>query len=164
MGKELLRVSEKLTLEQQACNYETVKHIRLVQHYLNKFAKALINRGEVHDETKLHSPEVELFAEYTDQLAKFTYNSEEYNECKKKLAPALEHHFAREKHHPEHWTNGVDDMNLVDVVEMFVDWKSSSERQHNGNIEKSIEINQKRFNISPQLARIFQNTIEFLES
>lgn len=39
-------------------------------------------------------------------------------------------------------------MNLIDIVEMLADWKASSERQQNGNLLTSIEINAERFNIS----------------
>ncbi len=157
-------MKENLTLEQQACNYETVKHIRLVQHFLNKVARGLMIRGEVHDESKLHSPEVELFTENTSRLAGLTYNSPEYNQALKDLGPALDHHYANNSHHPQFHKNGIDDMNLLDIIELFVDWKAASTRHSNGNIRKSIEINRDKFNMSTQLCRIFENTIEFLES
>jgi hypothetical protein len=38
----------------------------------------LLKRGELHDQTKLESPEVEVFAEYTPRLAGCTYGSDEY--------------------------------------------------------------------------------------
>ena len=53
-------------------------------------------------------------------------------------------------------------MNLFDLIEMLVDWKAASERHNNGNIRKSIEINGNRFNMSPQLIRIFENTVKDL--
>ena len=65
---------------------------------------------------------------------------------------------ARNRHHPEHHKNGIDDMTLPDILEMFADWKASSERQNSGNILKSIEHNSGRFNINPQLVKIFENT------
>ena len=155
---------ENLTLEEQACNYETTKHIRLVQSHLNKFAIALIKRGEVHDESKLHSPEVELFTEMTPSLASSTYNSDEYKSMLDgKLKLALDHHYAKNNHHPQHWDNGIDDMSLVDLIEMFADWKAATERHHDGNIRKSIKENKKRFNMSDQLCRIFENTVDFIE-
>lgn len=49
-------------------------------------------------------------------------------------------------------------MTLPDILEMFADWKASSERQNSGNILKSIEHNSGRFNINPQLVKIFENT------
>jgi hypothetical protein len=151
-----------LSLEERACNYDTLKHIERVRNLLNKCAVNLIQRGERHDQTKLESPEVELFTEYTPRLASCTYGSEEYNGFLEKIKPALDHHYANNSHHPEHYKNGIDDMDLLDIVEMLCDWKASSERQNNGNIRKSIETNAKRFNMSPQLVKIFENTASLL--
>jgi hypothetical protein len=50
-------------------------------------------------------------------------------------------------------------MNLMDIVEMFCDWKASVKRTKDGDINKSIEINSERFKMSPQLVNIFKNTI-----
>ena len=152
-----------LTLEQKACNAETWKHINTVQYYLNHVIKELMDRGHQHDQSKLDTPEVELFAQYTDKLSGLTYGSPEFNETKEKLGPALEHHYARNAHHPEHHKNGIDDMDLLDLIEMFCDWKASSLRHNNGNLLKSIEINGKRFSMSPQLIKIFENTAEIID-
>lgn len=152
-----------LTEAQKATNYDTFKHIERVRNLINICIKELINRGELHDQTKLESPEVELFTEYTSVLSNTTYGSQEYKDILQKLKPALEHHYCKNRHHPEHHKNGVNDMNLIDLLEMFCDWKAASERHNNGNIKKSIEINGNRFNLSPQLIRIFENTIDILE-
>lgn len=151
-----------LTIKEKACNYDTFRHIERVRNLLNLCIKKLLERGELHDQTKLSSPEVELFTEYSAKLANSEYNGEEYNNNKKAMKVALDHHYANNRHHPEFHVNGVDDMNLLDLLEMLVDWKASSERQHDGNIRKSIEINGKRFNMSPQLIRIFENTVKEL--
>lgn len=152
-----------LTKDQEACNYHTFRHIERVRNLLNKSIKVLMNRGENHDQSKLESPEVELFTEYTPKLKELTYNSPEYREMLVKLKPALDHHYANNRHHPEHFKNGVDDMNLFDLLEMICDWKASSERQHDGNIRKSIESNATRYGISPQLIKILENTADALE-
>ena len=124
----------------------------------------LIRRGEQHDQSKLESPEVELFTEFTPKLAASTYGSSEYEGFRQSMWPALEHHYAKNSHHPEHWPNGINDMNLLDLLEMFCDWKAAGERHNNGNILKSIEVNANRFGISPQLVRIFQNTAKVFDS
>ena len=152
-----------LTIEQKACNDETWKHINQVQYFINLFIKELLDRGNKHDQSKLDSPEVELFTELTDKLAGTTFGSPEYNELKNKLGPALEHHYAKNRHHPEHHKDGLNDMNLIDIVELFCDWKASSLRHNNGNLLKSIEINGKRFNMSDQIIKIFENTADFVE-
>jgi hypothetical protein len=151
-----------LSLEEKACNDDTWKHIHRVQYYLNGFAIDLIERGHKHDQSKLNQPEVKYFAELTHELAGLTYNSDEYKAALKKLEPALNHHYANNSHHPQFWKNGIDDMTLLDIVEMFFDWKAASERHDNGNINKSIEVNADRFKMSPQLVKIFENTAKLL--
>ena len=59
--------------------------------------------------------------------------------------------------------NAINDMNLIDLVEMFCDWTASSRRHNDGNILKSIEINRSRFGMSDQLVNIFRNTASYLE-
>lgn len=145
-----------MTIEET--NAATLAHIMRVRDLLNKMIIDLLDRGRKHDQSKLISPEVELFTEYTEKLATCTYGSDEYKTFLKEMAPALEHHYANNRHHPEHYPKGVNDMTLMDLVEMLCDWKASSERHNDGNILKSIEINMKRFEITPQLAGILTNT------
>ena len=139
---------------------ETLKHIKLVNEELTNFSKILLDRGLIHDESKLHSPEKELFDEMTPILENLEYNSPEYKESLKKLGPALDHHYSNNSHHPQYYPNGVNDMNLYDLIEMFCDWKAAVKRTKNGDINKSIEINAERFEISPQIVQIFKNTIK----
>lgn len=145
------------------CQVETIRHIEKVRKYIRFFTDRLTTRGINHDRAKLESPEVELFAEYTPKLASVEYNSDEYKECLSGLKTALDHHYALYRHHPEHFPQGINDMNLIDIIEMLADWKAASERQHDGNLMKSIEINAQRFNIDGQLKRILLNTAKILD-
>lgn len=155
-------MDEGLTIEERSANHDTWRHIHRVQHYLLGAAKKLIDRAHRHDQSKLVPPEVGLFAEMTPKLAGVTYGSAEYEEFRKRLGPALAHHYANNAHHPEHWKHGVEDMSLLDLLEMFCDWMASSERHNDGNIRKSIEVNAGRFGMTPQLCRIFENTVDAL--
>jgi len=150
-----------MTLDE--CRVETQKHIEKVRRYIRFFTDKLTSRGVNHDVAKLESPEIELFAEYTPKLAITEYNSEEYKQCLAGLKPALDHHYATYRHHPEHFANGVNDMNLIDLVEMLADWKAASERQHNGNLLTSIEVNANRFKMTDQLKQILLNTAKTLD-
>ena len=142
---------------------ETRKHIRQVQKFLREVACLLMQRGEVHDKTKLESPEAEIFDEFTSKLKATTYGSPEYNEYLKQMGPALTHHYESNRHHPEHFDSGVNDMTLIDIMEMLCDWKAATLRHADGDIMQSIEKNTKRFNLSPQLAQVLKNTVERLE-
>jgi len=145
------------------CRYETQKHIEKVRKYIRFITDKLTTRGVNHDAVKLDTPEVEVFAEYTDILKNLEYNSPEYKENLSKLSVALDHHYANCRHHPEHFQNGINDMNLVDIVEMLCDWKAASERQHNGNLLTSIEQNANRFKMTDQLKQILLNTAKLLD-
>jgi hypothetical protein len=152
-----------LTQAELAANAETEAHINKVRKYLRIIAVELLKRGEHHDASKFSDDERPLFTEYTPRLKSLTYGSEEYEKCREALQPALTHHYARSRHHPEHHKNGVNDMNLVDIVEMFCDWFASSQRHADGNILKSIEINKGRFGMADQLASILENTADIID-
>lgn len=145
------------------CQVETMKHIEKVRKYIKVFTDALAVRAIKHDKTKLESPEVEVFAEFTPKLAGATYGSDEYNSFLQEMNVALQHHYASNRHHPEHFSKGIDDMTLVDIVEMLCDWKAASQRQNDGNLLKSIELNAQRFGYDDQLKRIFVNTAKLLD-
>lgn len=139
---------------------ETLKHIKWVNTFLIDFSMGLLKRAQDHDDSKLESPEKELFDEMTPILEKVEYNSPEYKESLDKLKPALDHHYMVNSHHPQHYLNGVNDMTLLDIVEMYCDWKAAVLRTKNGDINKSIDINADRFEMSPQLVQIFKNTLK----
>lgn len=145
------------------CQVETIKHIEKVREIVRVFVNKLITRAVDHDKLKLESPEVEIFAEYTPKLAETTYGSEEYMQFLEEMKPALQHHYANYRHHPEHFEKGINDMTLVDLVEMFCDWKASSMRHNDGNLLKSIDVNASRFNMTSQLKQIFINTAKMYD-
>lgn len=139
---------------------DTLDHIKRVSELLGQGAIELIRRGNIHDTSKLNSPEKELFDKYTPILKELTYGSDEYKQSLTELKVALDHHYENNSHHPEHYKEGVNDFDLFDLFEMLMDWKAATERHDNGDIMKSIDINQERFEISPQLSQIFRNTVE----
>lgn len=145
------------------CQIETYKHIEKVRELIRVFIGKLVTRAIDHDKLKLESSEVEVFTEYTPKLAETTYGSEEYTNYLQEMNGALQHHYANYRHHPEHFDKGINDMNLVDLVEMFCDWKASSMRHIDGNLLKSIDINASRFNMSSQLKQIFINTAKMYD-
>lgn len=143
---------------------DTLEHIKKVNNYLIDFCTQMLERGKNHDNSKLVSPEKELFDEWTPILKTLKYGSVEYKDSLGKLKVALDHHYYVNSHHPEHYSDGINDMNLMDIVEMFYDWKAATERTKEGDIWKSLEINAKRFNMSDQLTKIFINTLRTIES
>lgn len=141
---------------------DTKMHIAMVQMHLNRFILELKWRGQEHDRSKLQSPEKDIFQEGTPKVYGCKFGSLEYEQHKERVRPALDHHYAHNRHHPEHFEKGIDDMNLVDVLEMFVDWIASS-KKYGSDIQEVLRINQERFEISPQLHSIFVNTVTMLQ-
>lgn len=143
---------------------ETLKHIHEVRRLLSGIIEELDRRARVHDLSKLESPEKEIFGEYTPELEKCEYMSEDYGKMMEKIRPAIDHHYAKNSHHPEHFVSGINDMNLLDLLEMLCDWKVATLRNKAGNIRTSIDKNAIRFNIDKQLTQIFHNTVnKYLE-
>ena len=154
--------------------FKTLRHIETVRNYLGSVVKDLLVRAEEHDQSKLQSPEVEIFEEYTPKLRGCTYGSPEYAGYLKEMQVALNHHYYHNKHHPEYYMVGpefngpcvssvLERMTLVDIMEMLCDWKAATLRHADGDIIKSIEINQERFGYSDELAMILRNTARWLD-
>ncbi len=154
---------KELTLEEKAVSFETLTHIRKVESNIFKIVHLLIERAMHHDDSKLESPELEVFTEHTHKLKTLVYGSQEYEDNLKTIKPALDHHYAKNRHHPNHFPHGINDMNLIDLVELLCDWKASTERNANGNILTSLEINAKKFGIDAQLLSILRNTVAIFE-
>jgi hypothetical protein len=141
----------------------TKKHVQRVRELLDMAAGMLSVRGAVHDQSKFEEVEIGPLTEMQkiiDRDGQAPYGSEEYKRRTAMLGPMLEHHYANNSHHPEHYDDGVDGMCLFDVVEMFFDWKAASERGDEPAM--NITVACERFRVSPQLERVFQNTAERL--
>lgn len=165
---------------------ETYKHIRRVAELTLGMAKMLIDRAVLHDDSKLLPPEAPLFEASTEKLSSLTYGTDEYRAALREIKPAIEHHYAANRHHPEFHGSHVctqcaaDDraqpctcggprrpdlsgMNLIDLLEMLCDWKAAGERHDDGDIVASVHKNQSRFGYSDELKQIMLNTVEMFQ-
>jgi len=138
---------------------ETRKHILEVNYFISQCIVSLLSRANNHDATKLGPDEAPYFDEHTPKLENTTYGSDEYNKILEDLKPALEHHYKFNDHHPEHHSGGLQDMSLLEVVEMLCDWKAATLRHPDGDIRKSIELNQSRFGYSDEFKGLLLNTV-----
>ena len=136
---------------------DTTKHVKQVMNNLTEFSVDLLNRGKVHDLSKLQEPEKTGF-DNAMAIKDIVYDSLEYRQSLEQLQETLKHHYEHNSHHPQHYANGIEDMTLMDIVEMYCDWQAAVMRTKDGSFEQSVYINTKRFNMSPQLAKIFLNT------
>ena len=142
---------------------DTKKHIRRVMELMKICSNHIEQKAINHDSDKINNPvEKALFDEYTPKLKSCTYGSNEYKKYLEGLKEGLTIHYANNRHHPEHFENGIRGMNLLDLIEMMCDWKAASERHADGDIYRSLEINQNRFGYSDELKEIMKNTIDFI--
>lgn len=161
--EEVVRARTELTDNEKAKSYENFLHIREVQNTMLVLLMELQQRMVEHDSSKVEMPEAEGFAEFVPKLKGLTYGSDEYKATLEQMKPFLDHHYENNMHHPEYWDGGIAGMTLVDLVEMFCDWKAATKRHADGNILKSLEINKERFNIPDELVQITKNTLDFFE-
>ena len=143
---------------------ETYEHIGVVRSLLGKAIKELLDRADGHDASKLVDPERATFDEFTPKLRDSTYGSEEYRGFLRDMGDGLRHHYEHNRHHPEWHAAGIEGMNLLDLVEMTCDWIAASRRHADGDVRRSIEVNQERFGYDDQMKRVLHNTVNTLLS
>lgn len=91
---------------------DTMEHIGNVRTFLGDIMTLVGLRSKHHDESKLQSPEKEMFDEFTPKLRELTYGSQEYKQALVDMGPALEHHYAENSHHPEHFQPVTEETDL----------------------------------------------------
>jgi hypothetical protein len=138
---------------------ETYLHISKVRGVLLTIATDLIARAHIHDASKLESPELETFDEYTPRLEEADYGTPEYKQLTAEMREkGLAHHYEVNDHHPEYFSNGISDMNLMQVTEMLCDWYAAGQRPGGIPIARSIVLNQERFGYSDEFKVLLLNT------
>jgi len=116
-----------------------------------KVCMVLMYRALVHDFSKFGKHEEPYYRKYALRLRKSKYGSKEYEGLMQSIKPAINHHYEKNPHHPEHYENGIHGMSLLDLIEMLCDWKSAGKRHKDGNIIKSIEIGKGRFGYDDEM-------------
>ena len=136
------------------------KHKDLIKNILYNFSFKLKERADNHDNSKYSNEEKDVF-ENVDNIKREDFDSYEqyFSYTKPLIQKALDHHYANNRHHPEHFKNGVEDMNLLDILEMVADWESSASCR---NTILDTDYSFKRFNIEPQLQKIILNTLKIM--
>jgi hypothetical protein len=138
---------------------DTLRHSLRVAELMGEPIKELLDRSIRHDLSKTREPERAIYDTFVPPLRAATYGSAEYLTLVDAMGEGLRHHYAHNRHHPEHFANGINDMTLVDLLEMLADWKAATERTSpQGDLATSMTINRDRFAIAPQLMDILVNT------
>jgi hypothetical protein len=143
---------------------DTYEHVAEVRRLLIGVAMDLLKRAHEHDTSKLREPELSTFDEFTPRLRTSTYGTSEYKRFLEGMGEGLQHHYAVNDHHPEHFEGGIKDMDLIQLTEMLCDWIAATKRHDDGDIRKSIDQNAARFGYSDELRIIFHNTVTSLDA
>lgn len=139
---------------------DTLLHISEVQEGLEQFTAELKKRGILHDSTKLQEPEFSAFVSTRPKFKKANYGTPEYQECVNEIKPAIDHHYANNRHHTAFHENGINDMNLIDILEMLADWKAAERRSPDKKLEDTLDYAFNKYGIDEQLAKIVMNTLK----
>ena len=138
---------------------EILQHVLDVRACLDTFVTEMLRRGRLHDASKFTEAEKPAFDEAIPLLRGVPYGSPEHQAVLDRLAPAFDHHYRCNSHHPEHYGElGVAGMDLFDLVEMVCDWIAASKRNPADGVKLSYNI--ELFRIQDQLARILENTLK----
>lgn len=146
-------------LEEISTFLEIIRHITRVRSYLEVIAYELLRRATRHDLSKYENDEFGGFVELKAQKLEFT--SEEYR--KSLLSGPIKLHFARNSHHPEYHQNGIDDMELFDIIEMVVDWKAANESYRDVPFDEMIQSQIKRFDMSSEQKYLMDKIVEIIK-
>jgi len=142
---------------------DLILHSSEVSENLEVFSSELRKRGLAHDRTKFQSFEFDRFLSGWEDFKKTDYGTEKYNESPDKVTEAREHHHENNRHHVGFYENGVEGMNLIDVLEMLSDWKAAARRSPNLNLEQTLD---KAFDLygikDEQLRKVILNTFKYL--
>lgn len=138
--------------------HHTRAHREGVQRIMNFVTFMIDTRAATHDASKQEEPELTKFSEVLATSRPAAYGTPEYAKTKARLGDALVHHYQVNRHHPEHFANGMRGMHLIDLIEWLADCYQAASRHPADNPVKSIAANQKRFKFSDDLASILVNT------
>ena len=148
-------------MTEQEVKNEVLRHMGVIRNYMKDFTDELTARAFVHDFSKLKEPELSMLVELSELSdERHEYGSSAYSDMLKKIEPLLKEHNSVNTHHPEHYENGIDGMDLYDICEMFIDWRVASEKHEGSDIWKSLEVGKERFGMSDQLYNILKNTAD----
>lgn len=120
----------------------------------------LLTRIADHDLSKFQEPEKSCYDKYIPQLREAKYGSKEYYKIREKMKKeGLDHHYQVNRHHPEHFENGIEGMTIVDLVEYFVDTYSASTKSDTPYSE-GVKKNASTHKLPKELVQIFINTVD----
>jgi len=139
------------------CTEEIKKHRDRVHRILQGIADELASRGKIHDMSKIQSPLEKIsFDHWLPEIRKYEFGSENYKNALAQMGTGLTMHYDANRHHPEHFPDGIDGMSLIDLIEMLADWMAVCAEK---NVPVDLISAKDRWKIGDQLMKILENTL-----
>jgi len=133
-----------------------------VAENLNEIQGELNRRGIVHDKSKFLPKEHDAFVQTRPDFKKANYGTPEYQKCVDAIKPAIDHHYANNRHHTAYHKDGFAEMNLIDVLEMLADWKAANRRSPDLSFKDSLPRCYKKYDIPDNMQKHIENTLSGL--
>lgn len=100
------------------------RHKERIKYWMTNFANALIQRAEVHDNSKLQEPELSMWRNM-DKEPRYPYSEKPdspYQQKLKRYYPVFEQHWKTNRHHLEYFRYNEDfGLDLLDLIELICD-------------------------------------------
>jgi len=142
---------------------DLLMHISEVKENLASIKNDLEKRGVAHDRSKLEAIEFDAFVKTRPKFKTVNFGTKEYQKCTDEIKPAIDHHYAVNRHHTAYHFNGFDDMNLLDILEMLADWKAASRRNTGLSFADSLPKAYEKYSIPENMQRHIESTLTYLE-
>ncbi len=133
-------------------------HIARVRKHLNTFIQLLNKRAQLHDQSKLQDPEFKWWKQM-DEEPRYPYGTPEYHEKVARWKKVFDNHYRYNRHHPEHFDDGIKSMTLVDLVEMMCDWLGYKDVMTISEAMRVCDQQMERYQFSEELREIMFNTL-----
>lgn len=128
----------------------------LISNGEDNLAILLLQRANIHDNSKLVGPELELLANLSGNQKAFINPEVQLSEYEKGI---IEKHWENNRHHPEHFEE-VSNMSELDIIEMVCDWYARS-MQYNTDFLSFVKSRQdSRFHFPKEM---FQKILKYCE-
>ena len=127
-----------------------VGHKIMVFYYTLKFCKRLLGKALRHDNSKFSKVEAAIIAPGLKLFRNLSYGTIDYKEARFSVRTALDAHYQKNTHHPEHFMRYDHEhhMGILDRIEMVIDWAAASRKDV--GVFKSIGLNQDRYGYGDQ--------------
>src|ERR1051326_5865697 len=109
---------------------DTLRHSLRVAELMGEPIKELIDRSVRHDLSKTREPELATYNQFAPRLREAAYGTAEHAALVAAMGEGLRHHYAHNRHHPEHFPDGFNGMTLVDLIEMLAAWGGAPRGGH----------------------------------